>query len=111
MEEEIKKIVVDLVQYIKEVGPEVWVILIRQQIAEGIISALAVVLSLCGVFWGLRVLKSEPEWACSNDVNIGGTLIAIIAGLFLLISLTVFGSEGLLKLLNPAYYALTDLKP
>ena len=106
MQEELKKIFLEIVQFSKDVSPEIWAILIKQQLIHGWLCLSALIISTIGVLVSGYKTKKEG-WDGPTFINI----ICIISMLIFAISLLFFATEGLTKLLNPAYHALMALKP
>jgi hypothetical protein len=112
MEEELKKLFLELVQFSKNVSPEIWMILVKQQLVWAVSSLIALLSTgIIGV-WGLTVLKRRPKWALDqyNTNVIGGGIAGIAGGLFL-IAVFLFLVEGFPRLFNPEYFALMAIKP
>jgi len=112
MEEELKKLFVELMRFSKDVSPEIWAILVKQAITIGIMYLLASFFSVACFFQGLRILRDRPTWALIDDeINIGGGIWAGISGFIAIIMVICLFTDALPRLLNPAYYALMALKP
>lgn len=111
MEEELRRLFIELIQFSKEVSPEVWAILIKQQIIEGIISMMACVILLPASVTLIWLTIKKWDWIYKKDWEIGSTFIAGVVTLGALIALTVFLAKGFPRLINPEYYALMALKP
>ena len=110
MEEELKKVFLELVQFGKTVSPEIWKILITQQIVWAISSVLSMILTIpVALFTYLKWIDTKDR-DNNFDINPYGVATTIIAFLSL-ISIVIFLSEGLPRLVNPEYYALIALKP
>ena len=97
--------VVDIVEALKAVAPEVWEILMRQQFVIGV----TVTVSLClfvTVLLGALVWNAKDNWR--SDGALATTVVSGIGSALLFI---IFMVEALPRLLNPAYYALMALIP
>lgn len=109
---EIIKNLSEFVAFIKSASPDVWQVLTRQHIIWGIISAIANVLPLPLLFYGMHLLALRPKWALDyHGDNWGGAIFFILGIVGLLATFSIFLLEGLPRLLNPKYYAIKDLKP
>jgi hypothetical protein len=82
-----EKEIIELIKTVKIIAPELWNILVRQQIIEAISGMVTWILSLGGVFFGIWVYISRPKWALDElDTNIGGAIILFIAATLCAIS-------------------------
>ena len=112
MEEEILKRIDQLADFIQAKSPLVWEVFCKQQITEGIVSAIFLALSIPFLLFALHVLKTKPEWAKDGfGDNLGGTALIAISGTITLVAAIIFLCMGLLRLLNPEYYAIMTLRP
>jgi len=112
MEKEIMDRVDQLIGFIQAKSPLIWEVFYRQQIIEGIASIIFLVLVLTLFFIGVHIIKARPKWALNSDsLNVGGLVITVCSIIVSIIGIALFLGQGLLQLLNPAYYALMALKP
>ena len=110
MEEEIKKAIIDLINFAKQVSPEVWAVLVKQQIIEGIMGILGWVFSAFVPSFGCYCFLKKPAWVIDESGDsIIGVICVVVGGaiffVFSLVSLFLF----IPQLLNPQYYALMNL--
>lgn len=112
MEQEILKRVDEIIGYIKQASPVIWNAYIKQQYLIGISEGLFILLFL-GIFvYGIHIMRTQPKWAMNDcDENIGGYVISILSGFVSLLVSAMFLSNGLLRILNPEYYAIRALLP
>ena len=98
----------ELVAFVKEVSPELWMVLLRQvsvQIFEQIAWALALIL-LGGVcFWLRKRSQENADHSYYSDAGITEAVLLIGAGLFWLLAFALIIS-GVTRWLNPDYYAI-----
>ena len=112
MEKEILERVDQLVDFIQAKSPLVWEAFYRQQIMEGIVCVIFLILSILFLLFAFHVLKTKPKWALDDfEGNLGGGILTIVSGCAVLIATVAFLCVGLLQLLNPEYYAIISLKP
>ncbi len=87
----------------------VYGVLVRQQVAEGIFSLVAIALCIIGIFiaskfakYGLSIYEKHEDTAF---------LIVIIAGagIIIMLSASIFNTSGVLKIVNPEYYAIQEI--
>lgn len=110
MEEEIKKLFLEIVSFGKEVSPEIWGILIKQQIIAG--WATVVGTTLCFLLFLCFGLMSFKATGGQNEAILGIALGGFaIFGIFFIIFVFFTVGTGIPRILNPEYYALMDLKP
>lgn len=112
MEEELTKLLPELVQAVRDASPEVWEILIRQSYVMGSVSVITWLATFGLLVVAVRYHKSEEQARRSYDdddvLSMGMALVA--AGAMIVSSLFLF-LDGIPRLLNPAYYALQALLP
>jgi len=97
MEEELRKTFVELVEFIQQVGPDVWAVLIKQQILSGIFTIALWILACVGFVGSYRLLKRDD---CETELIVGITGCVLCGfGIFVL-TVAVF-ADALPKLLNP----------
>jgi hypothetical protein len=111
MEAELIKTVQDLIQFTKDVSPEVWKILIWQQYVISICIGIGFLVFPIAMVIGNWIYKGEEANESSIDLEFVGGAVVIISGVLFGICLLVFFVEGLPRLLNADYYALMALKP
>jgi len=107
MEEELRKTFVELVEFIQQVGPDVWAIMVKQQIISGISTIVLWILACVGFVGSYKLLKRDN---CEAEV-IAGVAGCILCGFGVFVLTGIVFAEALPKLLNPQYYALMALKP
>ena len=110
MEEELKKLFVELVKFSKDVSPEIWAILIKQQIIWAITGLVGIIFgwlsfAFCYIKW--QATKDDGEKFDINPFGLATIILAVAVG----IAMIALSIEILPRLLNPAYYALMALKP
>ena len=105
MEEQLQTLFTELVRFTKAVSPEIWAILIKQQIISGISIIFCSSISIALFLWVFKEGKKDnwesEGWAIGSLV-LGGVMIGTIL---------IMLAEGIPRLLNPDYYALMSLKP
>ena len=111
MAEQLKTLFTELVKFTKTVSPEIWAILVKQQIIWGISSLLFLILAIGVFLYGVHLRKTRPAWAIIDNDNVLGGIFFGVGLLFSAIALGVFLIEGLPNLINPEYHALMSLKP
>lgn len=93
----------ELTALIKEIGPEMWAALLRQQYIEGVIITVVtsvIILVIVALTLFIHGDLSEGE---------KGTAFLIVG--FVGIGSTMLLLYGITMLINPAYFALMELKP
>lgn len=110
MEEELKKLFVELVKFSKDISPEIWAILIKQQIVWGVVGLVGSAFSWLSLRFCYRKWVSTKEDCENFDTNPFG-VAAMVAAIVTCIVTTLLFVEVLPRLINPAYYALMALKP
>lgn len=106
----VKETFTELVTFAKAVGPDVWGILVKQQVVEATSITIGLAVALMLLVWGTRIMKNRPDWAVDNaGDNAGGAIITIISAIASLVMTGVFLVRALPRFLNPAYYALMEL--
>ena len=110
MEEELKKLFVELVKFSKDVSPEIWAILVKQQMIWAISGLIAIVfggLSFGFCYHKWQTTKNNDDRFDLNPFGIATLVLAIALG----IAMIALAIEILPRLLNPAYYTLMAIKP
>ena len=103
---------VELVEFAKSVGPDIWHILVRQQATEAICGTVGLALAMVAVFLSITVIRKRPKWAIdTNNQNFVGWAFTVISFIGLIGTTFNFLVNSLPRFINPAYYALMDLKP
>jgi len=107
MEEELGKTFVELVEFIQQVGPDVWAVMVKQQIISGISTIVLWILACVGFVGSYKLQKR------TNDETelIAGITGCVLCGFGIFVLTVVVFADALPKLLNPQYYALMALKP
>ena len=110
MEEELKKLFLESVRFSKDVSPEIWAILVKQQMSWAISGLIGIVFgwlgfAFCYNKW--QITKDDTKMFDINPFGFVTVALAIAVGVAM-IALCV---EILPRLLNPAYYALMAIKP
>lgn len=109
MEETLANELTKLSVAIADVAPEVWEIMIKQQINEGILEIIIAILATIGAIITCQICATLVTTNKSNDLKLLFRGIAtIISVVFSLLLITVVG-EGVMIILNPEYYAIMDL--
>jgi len=112
MEEELRKTFVELAKFVQQIGPDVWAIMVKQQIIVGISTIVLWVISGISTLFGIKVLQSNPKWAQDSiGDNVGGFVITVVSACAFVILFVVLVIHGIPRILNPQYYALMALKP
>lgn len=93
-----------------ETGAEfTWPILVRQQIAEGVVAVGSFIFFLMLVVAGIWVYNADVE-PLDRGESIPGIVVTLVGGFGAVIGLmVVFMTESIVKLINPEYYALEDI--
>lgn len=98
---------------VEKVAPHTWEVMVRQQIAEGIVSLSYVALAWLLVFVGYRLIrrytrKEGIDWSGPNPGSLGIMALGIFACVTLI---ATFGEapEATRKFINPEYYAAKEL--
>ena len=99
---ELKGVGVEITQGVTDLTVYAYPILVRQQTIIGIITLLAVIVSIAGFLISLARTK---EWESPTGAGIS----TIIFGFSSIFALTMFFADGLPKLLNPEYYAMMTI--
>ena len=107
MEEELRKTFVELVKFAQQVGPDVWAIMVKQQIISGIFT-IALWMLACVSFVGSYKLYKKADCEMGLAVGITG---CVLWGFGISVLTVVVFVDAFPKLLNPQYYALMALKP
>jgi len=108
MEEELRKTFVELVKFVQQVGPDVWAIMVKQQIILGISIIILWMLACVGFVGSYKLLKRNG----SSDVDlIVGVVGCVLCGVGVFCTTIMMFDSILPKLFNPEYYALMALKP
>ena len=103
---------VELVEFAKSVGPDIWHILVRQQTTEAICGTIGLALAMVAVLLSITIIRKRPKWAIDSDnQNHVGWLSAVMSLIGLVGTTFNFLVNSLPRFINPAYYALMDLKP
>lgn len=99
-------------ELIKQVAPEAWRVLIRQQIAEGIVGlAISVlILSLCfgGYVRYSRLAENEPDKSRRENYELTSFCLVIVCVISFCLCVPL-ACHGILQLVNPEYYAAQNL--
>ena len=112
MDSELIKTVKDLIEFVNNASPIIWDALLRQQYVISICIFISLIVAVVGFLFGIKLLKNRPEWALDDmNMNVGGFLTTVVFGLYTVMSLIMFITNGIPKFLNPVYYALMALKP
>ena len=100
-----------LIGFVKSTSPEIWRIYLRQQIIVGYILSGAFVFSIVGLISGIVVMVKKPWWSLDsfNDCIVG-KVMTIVFGFLFIFALVGFVTEGLPKILNPEFYAISELR-
>lgn len=107
MEEELRKAFVELVEFVQQIGPDIWAIMVKQQIISGISTIVLWILACIGFIGSYRLVERKDH---ETKILLGIAGCALCGlGVFIL-TIVVF-THALPQLLNPQYYALMDLKP
>ena len=111
MESEIVKILSDLSNFVKTVSPEVWKILVQQQVIEGVIGLIGAISVYCGMFVCFILIRVNPKCIAIDGDPVPAVILGV--GLFIAcIPLTILlFAQFIPQLLNPQYYALMSIKP
>ena len=111
MEEQAIKTLQELVQFLKNISPEVWGIYVRQQIIEGIMMIVGFCFSFIPILFGWHLVKTEPAWCIDNDGdNIPGWGLLVIGSLLCAILFAMVFLAGIPHLLNPGYFAIKAIR-
>lgn len=106
----VKETFTELVTFAKAVGPDVWGILVKQQVVEATSITIGLAVALMLLVWGTRIMKNRPAWAVDKaGENAGGAIITVISTIASLIMTGVFLVRALPRFINPEYYALMEL--
>jgi len=95
----------EFVNLIKGVGPDVWAIMIKQQLIYAYIGIVFLIASVVATAIGFIGMLIKDE--CGEGVYFILTCIGAVCLFFLLI---LFFTESLPRLMNLEYYAIMDLK-
>ena len=96
---------------LKEQAPHVWGVLVRQQITEGIVNIICTIMyCIFAIYlskWLINTYREKDGKICED--NCGAYIFAFILLALGLILIVTVGADGLLKILNPEYYAAKDI--
>ena len=104
MEEELRKLFVELVKFSKEASPEIWAILIKQQLIYGYTALVSFIFGATLFFIGAVKTTDWDKCTLWTIFFCLGTIIGTMAFLILLLN-------GIGQIFNPGYEALMALKP
>ena len=99
----------EFVNLVKGVGPDVWAIMIKQQLIYAYMGIGFLVTSIIAAVVGFIGMMKERN----RDKPSSGIFFQIICvGCFcLIIALITFFGDSLPRLISPEYFAIMDLKP
>ncbi len=87
----------------------VYGVLVKQQIVEGIFSIVAIVLCIIGIFIASKAIRyGFSIYEKHEDTSF---LIVTVAstGIAIMLMASAFNTSGVLKIVNPEYYAIQEI--
>lgn len=111
METEIINAIKDLVAFTKDVSPEIWELLVKQQYIIAISWFCSLTITLLGIFIGFKIYTKEETYEGNLELELIGAIFMIACGSVGLFPLVGVFTDAIPRLLNPEYYALMALKP